>query len=72
MVQMFMTEITRSRIQVAEMGFLRRVAGISLRDKVRSPVIREELRVEPLLLRVERSQLRWFEAPSKDGTWAPP
>ncbi|KAK5851386.1 hypothetical protein PBY51_002187 [Eleginops maclovinus] len=42
------------------MGFLRRVAGISLRDKVRSSVIREGLGGEPLLLRVERSQLRWF------------
>uniref|UniRef100_A0A8C9X6F4 B30.2/SPRY domain-containing protein n=1 Tax=Sander lucioperca TaxID=283035 RepID=A0A8C9X6F4_SANLU len=42
------------------MGFLRRVAGVSLRDRVRSSVIREELGVEPLLLRIERSQLRWF------------
>ena len=31
----FMTERTRSWIQAAEMGFLRRVAGVSLRDKVR-------------------------------------
>ena len=55
-----MTERTRSRIQAAEMGFLRRVAGVSLRDRVRSLVIREGLGVEPLLLCVERSQLRWF------------
>ena len=48
------------RIQAAEMGFLRRVAGLSLRDRVRSSVIRERLKVEPLLLRIERSQLRWF------------
>ena len=54
------TERTRSRIQAAEMGFLRRVAGLSLRDRVRSSVIRERLKVEPLLLRIERSQLRWF------------
>ena len=45
-----MTERTRSRIQAAEMGFLRRVAGVSLRDRVRSSVIREGLGVEPLLL----------------------
>ena len=50
----------RSRIQAAEMSFLRRVAGLSLRDRVRSSVIRERLRVEPLLLHIERSQLRWF------------
>ena len=56
-----MTERTRSRIQVAEMSFLlRRVSGLSLRDRVRSSDIREGLRVEPLLLHMERSQLRWF------------
>ncbi|TWW77616.1 hypothetical protein D4764_12G0010060 [Takifugu flavidus] len=55
-----MTERTRSRVQAAEMSFLRRVAGLSLRDRVRSSAIREELGVEPLLLRVERSQMRWL------------
>ena len=55
-----MTERIRSRIQAAEMSFLRRVAGVSLRDRVRSSVTRERLGVEPLLLRLERSQLRWF------------
>ena len=55
-----MTERTRSRVQAAEMSFLRRVAGLSLRDRVRSSDIREGLRVEPLLLHVERSQMRWF------------
>ncbi|KAK7881170.1 hypothetical protein WMY93_029579 [Mugilogobius chulae] len=55
-----MTERTRSRIQAVEMSFLRRVAGRSLRDKVRSSVTREELGVEPLLLHVERGQLRWL------------
>ncbi|KAI3365769.1 hypothetical protein L3Q82_000704 [Scortum barcoo] len=42
------------------MSFLRRVAGRSLRDRVRSSVTREELGVEPLLLHIERSQLRWL------------
>ncbi|XDV53670.1 hypothetical protein PO909_022108 [Leuciscus waleckii] len=42
------------------MSFLRRVAGRSLRDRVRSSVTREELRVEPLLLHIERGQLRWL------------
>ncbi|TWW62751.1 hypothetical protein D4764_04G0013980 [Takifugu flavidus] len=36
------------------------VAGLSLRDRVRSSAIREELGVEPLLLCVERSQMRWL------------
>ncbi|TWW67330.1 hypothetical protein D4764_02G0003710 [Takifugu flavidus] len=53
-----MTERTRSRVQAAEMSFLRRVAGLSLRDRARSSAIREELGIEPLLLRVERSQMR--------------
>ncbi|TWW69469.1 hypothetical protein D4764_18G0002750 [Takifugu flavidus] len=55
-----MTERTRSRVQAAEMSFLHRVAGLSLRDRVRSSAIREELGVESLLLRVERSQMRWL------------
>ncbi|TWW55949.1 hypothetical protein D4764_09G0009990 [Takifugu flavidus] len=55
-----MTERTRSRVQAAEMSFLRRVAGLSLRDRARSSAIREELGVEPLLLHVERNQMRWI------------
>uniref|UniRef100_A0A3P9I175 Reverse transcriptase domain-containing protein n=1 Tax=Oryzias latipes TaxID=8090 RepID=A0A3P9I175_ORYLA len=47
-----MTERTRSRIQAAEMSFLRRVAGRSLRDRVRSSATRGELGVEPLLLHI--------------------
>ena len=31
-----------------------------LRDRVRSSVTQEEFGVEPLLLHIERSQLRWF------------
>ena len=54
------TESTRSWIQAAEIGFLRRVSGLSLRDRVRSSVIREGFGVEPLLLRIERSQMRWL------------
>ncbi|TWW61027.1 hypothetical protein D4764_05G0011170 [Takifugu flavidus] len=55
-----MTERRRSRVQAAEMSILRRVSGLSLRDRVRSSAIWEELGVEPLLLRVERSQMRWL------------
>ncbi|KAI3366505.1 hypothetical protein L3Q82_000635 [Scortum barcoo] len=63
-----MTERTRSQIQAAEMSFLRRVAGCSLRDMVRSSVTQEELGVEPLLLHIERSQLRWL----RHLFWMPP
>ena len=42
------------------MRFLRRIEGVTLFNKVRSSEIRESLNIEPLLLRIERSQLRWF------------
>lgn len=54
------TERIRSRIQAAEMRFLRGVAGITRRDRVRNTRVREALNVEQLLLRTERSMLRWF------------
>ncbi len=41
-------ENMRMQIQAAKMGFLRRVAGISLRDKVRSSDICKGLGVEPI------------------------
>ena len=54
------TERLRSRIQAAEMRFLRWIAGLSLLDRVHSSVIREGLNVESLLLHIEKSQLRWL------------
>ena len=56
------TERMRSRIQAAKMSFLRRLAGLSLRERVRNSDTQERLRVELLLLllHVGRSQLRWF------------
>ena len=42
------------------MGFLRRISGLTLLDKVKSADIRESLNIESLLLRLERSQLRWY------------
>ena len=40
------TEIILSQVQAAEMGFLRRVHGVALRDKVGSCEIRRALNVE--------------------------
>jgi len=54
-----MTEITLSQGQAAEMGFLGRVHGVTLRDKVRSCEIRRALNVEPLL-RIEGAQIYWL------------
>jgi exonuclease III len=55
-----MTERMKSRIQAAEMRFLRRISGLTLLDRVRSSDIRENLQVSPLLLWIERSQLKWL------------
>lgn len=46
-----MSERTRLQTQIAEMGFLTRVAGVSLKDRVRSSL---------LLLCVKRRQFRGF------------
>ena len=55
-----MTERVRSQVQAAEMRFLQKIEGLTLLHKVRNSEIRKTLNVEPLLLRIERSQLRWF------------
>ncbi|KAK3554945.1 hypothetical protein QTP86_001875 [Hemibagrus guttatus] len=55
-----MNKRTRSQIQASKISFLRREVGHSLRDRVRSSVTREKLGVEPLLLHIERGQLRWL------------
>jgi len=55
-----LTERTRSRVQAAEMRFLRRIVGVSRMDRIRNTRIREAIGVEPLLLQVEKSQLKWL------------
>ncbi|VDP02801.1 unnamed protein product [Soboliphyme baturini] len=42
------------------MGFLRRVAGLTCLDMVRNSDIRKNLGIQPLLLQIEKSQLRWL------------
>ena len=55
-----MTEKMRSQVQVSVMRFLRIIEGVTLFNKVRSSEIRKSLNIEPLLLQIERSQLRWY------------
>ena len=55
-----MTETVRSQVQASEMSFLQKIEGVTLFNKVHSPEIRKSLNIEPLLLQIERSQLRWF------------
>ena len=52
-----MTERVRSQVQASEMEFLRKIDGVTLSNKMRSSEIQKSLDVEPLLLRIERSQL---------------
>ena len=60
-----MIERMRSQMQASEMRFLRRIERVTLFNKVRSSEIRKSLNIEPLLLRIERSQLRWFSHESR-------
>jgi len=55
-----MTERIQSQEQASEIRFLRTIEDVTLFDKVRSSKIRKYLNIEPLLLRIEKSQLRWF------------
>ena len=55
-----MIERVRSQLQASETRFLRRIEGVVLFNKVRSSEIRKSFNIEPLLFRIERSQLRWF------------
>ena len=54
-----MTGRVRSQVQASEMRFLRRIEGVTLFNKVHSSEVRKSLNIEPLILRIERSQLRW-------------
>ena len=45
-----MNEKKRSQVRAAEMGFLRRISGLTLLGKVKSADIRESLNIKLLLL----------------------
>ena len=63
------TERRRSRVQASEMTYLCRVARLSLIERVRNSVIREELGVEPLFLYVQRSRMWWLGHPARIPPW---
>ena len=55
-----MTERVRSPMQGSKMRFLQKIKVVTMFDKHRNTTIRESLDIESLLLRIKRSQLRWF------------
>lgn len=55
-----LTEKLKRKIQVMEMKYLRRVANVTLVDKIRNDTIRERLGVESVGKYIEKSQLRWW------------
>ena len=60
-----MTKRVRSQAQASKIRFLQKIERVTLFNKVRSSEIRKSLNIEPLLLRIKRSQLRWFGCVSR-------
>ena len=66
------TKRTRSRIQVAEMSFLWRVAGLSLSDRVRSSDIRREHGVEAAAPLRRKASAEVVRASDQEASRVPP
>ena len=60
-----MIEKERSQIQASKINFSQRIEGVTQFSKVCSFEIRKSLNIKPLLLQIERSQLRWFDNESR-------
>ncbi|CAG9823911.1 unnamed protein product [Phaedon cochleariae] len=55
-----LTEQEKSKIRATETKYLRRVKGITRREKIRNVVIREELEIESIEEYIEKKQLAWW------------
>jgi hypothetical protein len=49
----------KRRIETSEMGFLRSVLGVSLRDKIRSENARKQLNTERMVEEIQEYQKKW-------------
>ena len=47
-------------LETTEMRMLRRIRGVTLRDRMRSEDIRRELRVESITAKIRTARLRWY------------
>ena len=52
-----LTEREKSRLQATEMKVLRKIAGVTRLDQVKNETVRDRLRLEPVLKKVERRML---------------
>lgn len=55
-----LTEKQHKKIQVQEMKYLRKVAGVTIMDKIRNEEIRERLKIESVRKYMEKAKLRWW------------
>ena len=56
-----LTEREKSRLQATEMRVLGKIAGVTRLDQVRNETVRDRLRLEPVLKKVERRRECWKE-----------
>ena len=56
-----LTEREKSRLQATEMRVLRKIAGVTRLDQVRNETVRDRLRLEPVLKKVDRRRECWKE-----------
>jgi len=54
------TRRQESRIQATEMRILRAIIGKTRRDRIRNERVRQEVRVAPVMRRIEAARLRWW------------
>jgi hypothetical protein len=54
------TKREKSKLQTAEIKFLRGIVGKTKRERIRNTYIRGELKMEEIQNQIEESRLRWF------------
>ena len=56
-----LTEREKSKLQANEMRVLRKIAGVTKLDQIRNETVRDRIRPEPVLKKVERRRECWKE-----------